>query len=499
VPGRWVIAVDVPPAPPGTSTPTPGPVAATGLVRVTVTSASRRVDLALPAMVPVAELVPELARSVGALDAGTAPGGHRVVTAAGRSLEPESGLRMQGVVDGSVLALVAGVVDPPGRVHDDLAEAIRDTAERDLAPWRPEAARRAAVAAGALLVVLGGLALAQLGDADLVGATGAVLAVLLLGAAASLSRLSGRPGSAATAVTLAWLAVGYAVVAGRAFGETAAAAGAGPGTEQLVTGAGAAAAGLVALLSLDAGRVLLAPALVAGTAYALAGTVVAGGPGSAGTDLAVRSGTALAVLLVVAVLAGTVLPWVALASTRSRAELPEPAAAGPDGVGPVPPVDADQVTADVRLAHELLVAVAVALGLLLVVAGPATTRLGAGGALLALDACVVVLLRSRHSRSRTEVLTGLGAGLAGLVAVVVTAVLVDASWRPVVAVAGPVLGAVVLGLVATPGRMPRSTEAVLRRRRLGDVAETASLLLLLPLLAWAAGLLGAVGTAAGRL
>ena len=40
-----------------------------GLVRVTVASGSRRVDLVLPGAVPVAELVPELARSVGILAA----------------------------------------------------------------------------------------------------------------------------------------------------------------------------------------------------------------------------------------------------------------------------------------------------------------------------------------------------------------------------------------------------------------------------------------------
>ncbi|TWH02544.1 type VII secretion system (Wss) protein YukD, partial [Nocardioides sp. J9] len=58
----------------------PGTVAS-GLVRVTVTSGTRRVDLVLPGAVPVAELLPELARSVGLLDPATVHGGYRVVTA----------------------------------------------------------------------------------------------------------------------------------------------------------------------------------------------------------------------------------------------------------------------------------------------------------------------------------------------------------------------------------------------------------------------------------
>ena len=42
-----------------------GSSVASGLVRVTIASGSRRVDLVLPGSIPVAELVPELARSVG--------------------------------------------------------------------------------------------------------------------------------------------------------------------------------------------------------------------------------------------------------------------------------------------------------------------------------------------------------------------------------------------------------------------------------------------------
>ena len=55
------------------------PVSASGLVRVTVASGTRRVDLVLPGAVPVAELVPELARSVGLLDPSTVYGGYRLV------------------------------------------------------------------------------------------------------------------------------------------------------------------------------------------------------------------------------------------------------------------------------------------------------------------------------------------------------------------------------------------------------------------------------------
>ena len=68
------------------------PASASGLVRVTVASGSRRVDLVLPGAVPVAELVPELARSVGLLDPVTVHGGYRLVTRAGVRLAVSGGL-----------------------------------------------------------------------------------------------------------------------------------------------------------------------------------------------------------------------------------------------------------------------------------------------------------------------------------------------------------------------------------------------------------------------
>src|SRR6476660_3706200 len=95
-----------------------------GLVRVTVASGTRRVDLVLPGSVPVAELVPELARSVGLLDAATVYGGYHLLTAEGRELAADAGLVIQGVEDGGLLTVAAGIDDEPLRVYDDVVEAM---------------------------------------------------------------------------------------------------------------------------------------------------------------------------------------------------------------------------------------------------------------------------------------------------------------------------------------------------------------------------------------
>ena len=479
---------------------------APGLVRVSVTSAARRVDLALPGTVPVAELVPELARSVGLLDAGTASGGYRVLTVDGRRLEPGLGLTLQGVADGAVLTLVAASDDPAPVVYDDVVEAMADAVERDLAPWRPAAARRTALAGAALLLALGGLALA-LADDRPAGITAAVVAALLLVGAVVLSRALR---TADAAVTAAWLAAGYAAVAGhlltsgtitRVFTDSSPAMTStltltttDPARPMVATGAAAALVGLVALLALGRGRVLVAPVLVVGVVWAVAGLVgLARDVGLTGDDgvPGERTAVTLVVLLVVAVLAGSVLPWVAVTSAgASRWSAAE---------GPTEPVDAARVTADARLGHEVQLAVTATVGLLLVVTGPVAVGLGLGGALLALDAALVVMLRTRQHRSSVEVGLGLGVGLTGLAVAAVAAVLTQDAWRLPGAVAAVVLGGSLLAttLVSRPG--VTSAAVALRRGRLGDALETLALVLLLPLLVWATGLLDVVATAAERL
>ena len=105
---------------------------ASSLLRVTVASGSRRVDLVLPGSVPLAELVPELARSVGLLDPSTVYAGYRVVTADGRELVEDGGLIIQGIEDGGLLTVSARVDDDSPRVYDDVVEAMTDVVERDL-------------------------------------------------------------------------------------------------------------------------------------------------------------------------------------------------------------------------------------------------------------------------------------------------------------------------------------------------------------------------------
>lgn len=436
-----------------------------GLVRVTVASGARRVDLVLPGAVPVAELVPELARSVGLLDPATVYAGYRLVTAEGRRLAGDAGLVIQGVEDGGLLTVAAGVDDEPPRVYDDVVEAMTDVVEHDLRPWEPASGRRTALVAAGLLMALGAVALLIQRGSLLAGAAAVVVAVALTAAAVVLSRTQRE---AEAGVAVAWMATGYAAVAGLLlvteddpfFGLPVAAA----GGAVLLTG-------LACLVGLGAGRALAIPPVVVGAVLLATGLVMR----AAEFDPA----AVLTSTLVLVVLAGSVLPWLALAVTGTSVDQMYTVA---DVTAEPRPIDPARVAADARVAHEILVAVSATVGLLLVVVAPLAVSLGVAGTVLAVLCCLVVMLRTRQYRTGSEVLVGLVSGVVGLLAVAASMLWLHPDWRPTAAVVLAATGAALLALTMLPA--PPSV----RRGRLGDLAETVALLGLLPLLVLATGL-----------
>lgn len=449
---------------------------ASELVRVTVTSDTRRVDLALPGTVPLAELLPDLARRVGGLDAGEVVGGCRLVTSGGRRLAGDSGLHVQGIEDGSLLTLAVGAEGPAPTVYDDVAEAMSDAVVRDLGAWSPAAARRTALAAAGLLLVGGAVALvAQRGSLVAAGAASLAAAVLLVGAIV-LARAGHEP---AVPVAMAWLASLHAAVAGLVA----------PSHERLAglpvagAGAGALLVGSVALLGLREGRVPATPPIGVGAVLVAAGLVM--------RATAFDPAVVLATALVLVVMSGSVFPWLALGATGTvgRHSAIAPVVAGAAEIDPV------RVAADARLAHEILVSLSATVGVLLVLLAPAAVSLGPAGTVLAVLAAVVVMLRTRQYRAHAEVLVGLVSGIAGLASVAVSLLRLHADWWPATAAALSAAGGVVLlGTLLRSGQSGPSTRTVpsVRRGRLGDVAETVALVCLLPLLVVAGGLLAGI-------
>ena len=441
---------------------------ASGLVRVTVASGTRRVDLVLPGAVPVAELVPELARSVGLLDPVTVYGGYRLVTQEGRELAGDAGLIMQGIEDGGLLTVAAGVDDDPPRVYDDVVEAMTDVVERDLKPWEPASGRRTALSAAGLLMVLGAVALFIQGTL-LASAAAAVVSVALVVGAIVLSRVQHEPEAS---VAVAWMGCFYAAVAGFMFAPDDVMI---FGLPVAWAGAGALGAGLVALVGLGEGRTLVIPPIVVGAIFLATGLVMR----AATFDPAV----VLTTTLTLVVMAGSIFPWLALGATGTTVDQLYTTA---DITADPHEIDPTRVSADARVAHEILVAVSATVGLLLVLIAPLAVSLGVTGAVLAVMCCLVVMFRTRQYRTGTEVLVGLVSGILGLLSVGISMLWLHPDWRPTAAVALSATGAVLLAVTLLP-----SAPSV-RRGRFGDLAETVALLSLLPLLIIATGVFSAI-------
>lgn len=439
------------------------PIGASSLVRVTVASGSRRVDLVLPGAVPVAELVPELARSVGLLDGATVYGGYHLFTAEGRRLALDSGLMIQGVEDGGLVTVSAGVDDPMPRVYDDVVEAMTDVVERDLQPWSPASGRRTALLAAALLLTLGAAAL-LIQDSQLAAVAAALVSACLVTGAIVLSRAQDE---SEAAVAVAWMGCGYAVVAGLMLAPEGDLFGA----PVVYAGGGVIAAGLVCLIGLGQMRTLLIPPVVVGSVFLLTGLM--------GQIVSFGYAEVLTTTLVLVVVIGSVFPWLALGATGTRVDQlfnDADITADPDEI------DAFAVAADARTAHEILVAITATVGLLLVLVGPVTVSLGLAGTLLALMCCVVVMLRTRQYRTGAEVGVGLTSGVLGLGAIAVAVLWLHPDWRPTAAVVLAAAGAVLLAVTLLP------SGPSIRRGRLGDVAESIGLLSLLPLIVVATGI-----------
>ncbi|GAA5142506.1 type VII secretion integral membrane protein EccD [Nocardioides marinquilinus] len=441
---------------------------ASGLVRVTVASGTRRVDLVLPGAVPVAELVPELARSVGVLDSATVYGGYRLVAADGRRLAGDSGLTLQGIEDGAVITVAAGIDDEPPPVYDDVVEAMTDVVEHELKPWAPAAGRRTALSAASLLLGLGGVALLIEGT-DLAATAAAVVAGALVAGAIVLSRAQREQDAS---VTVGWVAAGYAAIAGlmlapadETFGYSVACA-----------AGGVAAVGLVCLVGLGAGRVLLTPAVVAGAVVGGVALIVHA------TDI--EAGTLMVIVTTFVVLIGSIFPWLALGATGTTVDqLYSPA----DITADPQDIDAARVAGDARIAHEIFIAISATVGILLVLTAPLAVGMGLTGTILAVVACLVVMLRTRQYRTGSEVLVGLMSGILGLAAVGVSVLVQWPDWRPVATVTLAAAGAVLLALTLLP------SGPSVRRGRFGDVLETMGLVALLPLLVVATGLFDRIG------
>jgi type VII secretion integral membrane protein EccD len=152
---------------------------------VTVVAPRTRIDVALPADVPVADLMPmllDMARE-STPDGGARHGGWALAKLGDAPLDPSRTLASLGVVDGDLLQLRRRNENPPPPLYDDVVDAIADADPDSFRPWTKETAQRIGHIAGGLALIVAAFALFMAGP--LFGGSG--LAVALTAGVAAIA------------------------------------------------------------------------------------------------------------------------------------------------------------------------------------------------------------------------------------------------------------------------------------------------------------------------
>lgn len=184
------------------------------LCRVSVHADATRLDVALPAGVPIVELLPSLvdllATGCGAprIDLPVLP--YRLSRPGSAALDSSKTLAQQSVRDGTVLLLTRASDDGPQPRFDDAVEQVAATVRARSQPWTPGAARSTAAVCAVGLAAVSGFVAVPGGP----GAPNALLAAAAATAAAVLAMQRGETGPTLTALcALAVLAGAAALTA----------------------------------------------------------------------------------------------------------------------------------------------------------------------------------------------------------------------------------------------------------------------------------------------
>jgi type VII secretion integral membrane protein EccD len=155
--------------------------------RVTVVAPRTRIDVALPADVAIADLLPMLLDMAkeATPDGGARHGGWCLARLGESPLDPSRTLASLGVVDGDLLQLRRRSDNPPPPLYDDVVDAIAESTPGSYRPWTKETAHRIGhVAAGLSLVIA---AVAVLLSGPLVAGGNGIAAAIAAGVTAIIA------------------------------------------------------------------------------------------------------------------------------------------------------------------------------------------------------------------------------------------------------------------------------------------------------------------------
>ncbi|MEC3980218.1 type VII secretion integral membrane protein EccD [Amycolatopsis sp. H20-H5] len=133
---------------------------------MTVVAPRTRIDVALPADVAVADLLPmllEMAKEATP-DGGARHGGWALAKLGDSPLDPSRTLASLGVIDGELLQLRRRNENPPPPLYDDVVDAIAESSPDSFKPWTKETAQRFGHVAGGLALIFASIALFMSGS-----------------------------------------------------------------------------------------------------------------------------------------------------------------------------------------------------------------------------------------------------------------------------------------------------------------------------------------------
>lgn len=433
------------------------PASDPGLRRVSVHAGTALADLALPAGIPVATLIPSIVDILG----GTEPARRYELSCPGSpAMSPSTTLAQQGVRDGTVLVLSEPRVEPPVRRCEDAAEAVA-TALAAVAPAREPTSSLTGAVAAVCLTGMGCVALAR-------------------------NTLTGNMSTATVAGLASVIALLSAAIAHRAYREPLAA------LSLSVTGTIFAA--LTGFLAVPGGPGLpnlLLAAMAAAVASVIAMRVTV--PGIALTAL-----SCFAVTVAVAALAGliTAAPPHAIGAACALASLGLLGLAGRvsialAGLSPVPAPDPNGLPAKAIRADAWLTSLLAAFSssaavgaLVAAVAAPGHGAVRLGCIVFAAVTAALLLLRARLDQTLVSVVSGtITAG---------TAFAAAATRAPT---HGPWITAATAIMAATPiylGFVAPALHLSPVARRAVELLECGAVVAMVPLACWICGVYGAV-------
>lgn len=430
--------------------------------------------MALPENVAVAEILPVLLRHAGEglADDGLAHGGWVLRRPNGEPLDVTRTLGAQGLRDGEVLHLAPRRDEWPEMDYDDVIDAIARGSRRYSRSWTRDATRRSglSVAAGALLLVLA--VLGGVGpDRVLSGIVALALAPLLVLTGVVFSRVAS---DTVTGAALGAIAMPYALFGGvEVLNDEAGLLDVGP--QQILLGAAALLlVSLIGYLGVADRTQLFVAGMYVGLMLALSGCL-----GLLDQD----RDDVCAVLVALSV---ALVPAFPLLSIRIG-KLPVPAlpTSPEDLLEDAPMPSRSRVYASVVRSDELLTGMLLGAGLISAVAQTLLLLSGRTSCIvLVVLAAMATLLRARLFPTVRQRVPLLGAGIAGLSALVLVTTVVSGTLR---------LAALVPGLLVVAALVVGASLVYSRRAPspyLGRIADILDVLLVAAVIPVTCGVLG---------